>query len=136
MNNVIPISSYDDLKNEKERLKALLKTQKAIINVDIAEIREEFQPVVIASEMFGKLLNREDGKDAVVTAGTNLTIDLLVSKVFSKSNFLIKLILPAILKNLSSHYIPKASPLQKRTSPAPNGVVVRKEPEAVLAGDF
>jgi hypothetical protein len=111
-------------------LKELLKIQKAQISKDLGEIREEFTPVVLASEMFGKLLNREDGKDALVATGTNLTIDLLVNKLFAKSNFLVRLILPVILKNLSSHYIPKApTPLHK---PRRDSVVTG---EPVLAGE-
>jgi hypothetical protein len=84
MNNITrPVTSYDDLVKERERLKELLKIQKAQISKDLGEIREEFTPVVLASEMFGKLLNREDGKDALVATGTNLTIDLLVNKLFA-----------------------------------------------------
>lgn len=126
--NSKPISSYDDLLKEKERLKELLKIQRGQIQKDIDSIGEEFRPVVIASEMFGKLLNREDGKDAIVSAGTHLTIDLLVSKLFAKSNFLIRLLVPVILKNLTSHYIPKAPPLRKKT-------VVTQESEPVLTGE-
>jgi hypothetical protein len=43
-------------------------------------------------------------------AGTNIGIDILVAKFFSKSNFLVKLVLPAILKNVSSHLLPDAPP--------------------------
>ena len=131
MNNITrPVTSYDDLVKERERLKELLKIQKAQISKDLGEIREEFTPVVLASEMFGKLLNREDGKDALVATGTNLTIDLLVNKLFAKSNFLVRLILPVILKNLSSHYIPKAPPPTRK--PRRDSIVTG---EPVLAGE-
>ncbi|HYF68037.1 MAG TPA: hypothetical protein VD884_07870 [Ohtaekwangia sp.] len=123
--HVKPIASYEDLIHEKERLEELLKVQRNQITKDLDEIREEFRPVVIASEMFGKLLSREDGKDPLVSTGTNFTIDLLVGKLFAKSNFLVRLFVPAILKNLSSHYIPKAPVMQKRK--------VTREP--VLAGE-
>lgn len=119
MNNTRPISSYEDLLSEKERLKEILKIQKVQINKDLDEIREEFRPMVVASEMFGKLVKREDGKDALVTTGTNITIDLLISKLFSKSNFLIRLLLPVILKNLTSHYIPKTLPPLRKTVKQP-----------------
>jgi len=129
MNNIIkPITSSDDLLKEKERLTELLKIQKAQIAIDIMEVKEEFRPVVIASEMVGKLFSREDGKDALVSTGTNLTIDLLIGKIFSKSNFIVRLLLPAILKNLTSHYIPKAPPIRKSVR-----TTVKREP--VLAGE-
>jgi hypothetical protein len=114
MNNTRPISSYEDLLAEKERLKEILKIQKVQITKDLDEIREEFRPVVIASEMFGKLARREDGKDTLMTTGTNITIDLLISKLFAKSNFLVRLLLPVILKNFTSHYIPKTMPPLRR----------------------
>jgi hypothetical protein len=115
MNNTRPITSYDDLLKEKERLKELLKIQRTQLTRDVTEIKEEFRPVVLASEMFGKLLNREDGKDAIVSTGTNLTIDLIIGQLFSKSNFLVRFLVPKILKNLTSHYIPKASPTLTHT---------------------
>jgi hypothetical protein len=106
--NSKPISSYEELCQEKERLSELLKMQRVQIQRDFDNIKDELQPMVNLSENISKLLSREDGKDPIVTAGTNITIDILVSKLLGKSNFLLKLILPAILKNLSSHYIPKA----------------------------
>ena len=137
--NSRPISSYDDLCKERERLTELLKAQKVQIQNDIENLKDEFKPVVNLSENVGKLLSREDGKDPLMTAGTNLTIDILVSKLFSKSNFLLKLILPAVLKNLSSHYIPKAVPPKRNSyATAPRieettvrkTVVVKREPAA------
>jgi hypothetical protein len=116
MNNSRPISSYEELCKERERLSELLKAQKVQIQRDFENLKDEFRPVINLSENVGKLLSREDGKDPIVTAGANITIDILVSKLFSKSNFLLKLILPAVLKNLSSHYIPKAMPAVKKPS--------------------
>jgi hypothetical protein len=128
MSNSRPISSYEDLCREKERLSDLLKAQKVQIQKDIDELKNEFRPVLHLSDNVSKLLSREDGKDPLVTAGTNLTIDILVSKLLGKSNFLLKLVLPAILKNLSSHYIPKA-PVRKTpvlNRPKTEETVVRK----------
>lgn len=105
-----PISSYEDLCKEKERLTQLLKSQRAQIQRDIEELKDEFKPVVSLSENVSKLLSREDGKDPLYAAGTNIGIDILVAKFFSKSNFLVKLVLPAILKNVSSHLLPEAPP--------------------------
>jgi|GEM_PF-4187981 hypothetical protein len=105
-----PISSYEDLCKEKERLTQLLKSQRAQIQRDIEELKDEFKPVVSLSENVSKLLSREDGKDPLYAAGTNIGIDILVAKFFSKSNFLVKLVLPAILKNVSSHLLPDAPP--------------------------
>lgn len=115
--NSRPISSYEDLCREKERLTELLKGQKAQITRDLEELKAEFKPMVSLSENVGKFLTREDGKDPLVTAGTNIGIDILVSRMFSRSNFFLKLVLPAVLKNVSSYFIPKAHPhFRKPTS--------------------
>jgi hypothetical protein len=108
--NSRPISSYEDLCKEKERLTELLKGQRAQIQRDIEGLKNEFKPIVSLSENVTKLLSREDGKDPLVSAGTNIGIDILVSKLFSRSNFLLRLVLPAILKNISSHILPDAPP--------------------------
>ena len=113
--NSKPISSYEDLCNEKERLTEMLKGQKAQIQRDIEALKDEFTPMLSLSENVSKLLSREDGKDPIVAAGTNIGIDLLIGKMFSKSNFLVRFLLPAILKNVSSHLLPDAiGPFKKQ----------------------
>lgn len=112
--NSRPISSYEDLCREKERLTEALKGQRAQIQKDIDELKNEFRPIVSLSENVSKLLSRDDGKDPIVAAGTNIGIDILVAKLFSKSNFLLRLVLPAILKNLTSHILPEAPPMFRK----------------------
>ena len=112
--NSKPITSYEDLCKEKERLTELLKAQKAQIHRDIEELKNEFRPMVSLSENVAKLLSREDGKDPIVAAGTNIGIDILAGKLLSKSNFLVRFILPSILKNISSHLLPDATPPFKK----------------------
>ena len=85
--NSKPISSYEDLCKEKERLAELLKAQKTQIHRDLDEIKGEFRPMLIFSENVSKLLSREDGKDPIVAAGTNIGIDLLAAKLFSLLRF-------------------------------------------------
>jgi hypothetical protein len=127
-----PITSYEDLCAERERLEELLKIQKAQIQRDVQNLRGEIQPIINVSEMIGKLLKKDEGKDAVVTAGTNITIDLITAKLFGKSNFLLRLVLPALLKNLSSHYIPKSLPPLNFHKLSPNGDPVRQRTAAVV----
>jgi hypothetical protein len=118
--NSRPISSYEDLCKERERLTELLKAQKAQIHRDVEGIKDEFRPMISLSENVAKLLSREDGKDPLVAAGTNIGIDILAGKLFQKSNFLLRFILPSILKNITSHLLPDATgasrrPLVKKT---------------------
>ncbi len=122
MNNIAtrPINTYQDLVEEKERLEELLKIQRSLIQNDIRELKEEFKPAVQVANVIGKITTREDGQSDILTKGTSLTLDLLVSRLFSKSNFLVRLIVPAVLKNLSSHYLPKAVPMIKRIVVGPS----------------
>jgi hypothetical protein len=117
--NSRPISSYEDLCKEKERLTELLKAQRIQIHRDVDEIKNEFRPMLSLSENVSKLLSREDGKDPIVAAGTNIGIDILASTLFSKSNFIVRLLLPSILKNISSHLLPKAQPPKRALSKKP-----------------
>jgi len=125
-----PISSYDELCAERERLQALLKYQKALIQKDLQELRAEVQPVINVSNIVGKLLSREEGKDAVMTAGTNITIDLLSTTLLKKSNFFLRVLLPVLVKNFTSHYLPKAMPPQRQGPAANNRIHERTSPDA------
>jgi hypothetical protein len=114
MNNNISINSYEDLVREKARLEELLKIQRTQIQRDFRDLKDEFKPVINVSSTIGKMISREDGKDPVVTAGTNITIDIIAMKLLRNSNFFLKVIVPAILKNISSHFLPKPGPSIKR----------------------
>lgn len=108
------IKSYDDLVRERERLKELLKVQRGLIQKDIATVKASFSPLINVSSFFEKLTTRESAQDGVIAAGANVTIDFIVSQLFAKSNLLVKLFLPVLLKNLSSHYLPNVVSTAKR----------------------
>jgi hypothetical protein len=112
MNNAI--TTYDDLIQEKQRLKELLLIQKNQIRADLKSLKEEFNPVMHVASLVNKLITREDTEGTVAATGTNITIDLLTSRLFAKSNFLVRFLVPVLLKNLSSHYVPKAVPALKK----------------------
>jgi hypothetical protein len=123
-----PITSYEELGQERERLKLLLKAQEAQIKKDVQELKAEFKPLVNISNVVGKFVSRENHKDAVVSAGTNITIDLIANSIFAKSNFFVRSVLPALLKNFTSHYLPNAiSPLRK---PGVSADAIKRQPSA------
>lgn len=99
------IQTYQDLMDEKERLQSLLKVQKAAVNLDIQEIKEELEPVRSALSIAGKLVTR-DSSNLLLNAGANTLIDLLVKKLLlSKAGWITRLAVPFMLKNYSSHFI-------------------------------
>jgi hypothetical protein len=99
------LQSYQDLVDEKERLRSLLQMQKEIVHQDIREIGEGLAPVRSVISLAGKLITR-DSSNLLVNAGTNTLIDLVVKKLFlSKAGWLMRLAVPFLLKNFSSHII-------------------------------
>lgn len=99
------ITSYNDLLEEKERLKKLLQAQKELIREDVAEIKEELRPVREAAGIVGKFISR-DNSNPLLTMGTNTAVDLLVRKlILSKAGWFGKLIIPFLVKNYASHFV-------------------------------
>jgi hypothetical protein len=99
------ITSYNDLLEEKERLKALLQAQKELIREDVSEIKEELRPVREAAGVIGKFISR-DNSNPLLTMGTNTAVDLLVRKlILSRAGWFGKLIIPFLVKNYASHFV-------------------------------
>lgn len=99
------IRSYQDLLVEKDRLKALLHTQKELVRQDIREIKEEFAPVKAAISILGKVTTKEPG-NFLLTGTANSIIDLVVKKLLlRRSGWLVRTVVPFLLKNYSSHFI-------------------------------
>lgn len=99
------ITSYKELLEERERLEALLKSQKELVKQDMRAIKEEFAPVRAAVAFTGKLLSR-DRSNWVLNASANAAIDLLVKKLLlGRAGWITKWLVPFVLKNYSSHFI-------------------------------
>ncbi|PZR27094.1 MAG: hypothetical protein DI535_11815 [Citrobacter freundii] len=105
MTNKPIIRTYDDLLNEKARLKELLQAQKQLIRADVEEIKLEFQPVKNAIGVIGKFTTR-DKSNPLLTTATETVIDLVVRKlILSRSGWLTKMVVPFLMKNVSSHLV-------------------------------
>ena len=112
MNSISPnhkINSYQDLQAERERLEEVIKVQKLRIRHDMdelkAEAKKEFKPVADAAEFVKKLASPATRNDTLLGIGTNLTLEVLIRRLFAKSGILIQLFLPTILKNYSTHVL-------------------------------
>jgi hypothetical protein len=110
MNSIAPnhkINTYDDLKAERTRIEDAIKIQKMRIRHDIDELKAEakaqFQPVARAAEFVQKLASPATRNDTLLGIGTNLTLEVLIRRLFAKSNLLIQIIVPTLLKNYSTH---------------------------------
>jgi hypothetical protein len=125
MNNVI--TTRDDLMKEEQRLLALLGVQKDIIKGDIQGIKEELSPAISAASTIMKFATYDNKDHVALKVGTNFTIDWLAQKLFPRSGFLVKMLLPPLLKNYSSHYVDKAPSALKNIGSKIAGLFNRKK---------
>jgi hypothetical protein len=99
------IRTYDDLLAEKQRLQALLNTQKQIIREDINEIRQELAPVKTAINFVGKLTT-QDHSNPLISGTMNTIIDLVMRNVvLARAGWFTRFIVPYFMKNFSSHVV-------------------------------
>lgn len=104
------ITSYETLMEEQQRLKDKLQIQKLQIQKDVMELKQELKPVISVASFLGKMAIPDASQNSAVQAGAGLTIEWILKKVLSSSNPILGMILPALVKNYSSHYIGKAVP--------------------------
>ena len=100
-----PIRTYEDLLEEKARLKLLLSAQKELVRQDINQLKQELAPVRSAISMVGKFATK-DNRSWILTTAADTIIDLVVKRMLlSKAGFFTKLAVPFFMKNFSSHII-------------------------------
>ena len=97
------INSYKELLEEKARLKALLVTQELQIKEDWQSLKEELKPAMLIGSTLRKVFTRGAGLTAA-QLGINMVTDGFVKKVvLRKAGWLIRLIIPLLIKNYASH---------------------------------
>ena len=95
------IQTYDDLIEEKKRLEALLAVQKDEIDTSWQGVKSSLNPLNNAASFLGKI-TRSDKSNPLLTVGIGFIGDLVLRKVF-KAGWLIRLVVPFVVKNYSSH---------------------------------
>lgn len=97
------INSYKELLEEKARLKALLVTQELQIKEDWQSLKEELKPAMLIGATLRKVFTRGAGLTAT-QLGINMLTDGFVKKVIlRKAGWLIRLVVPLLIKNYASH---------------------------------
>lgn len=100
-----PIRTYEDLLEEKARLKLLLSAQKELVRQDINQLKQELAPVKSAISVVSKFTTK-DYRSWILTTAADTIIDLVVKRMLlSKAGFFTKLVVPFFMKNFSSHII-------------------------------
>jgi hypothetical protein len=70
-------------------------------------LKEEVEPALKVASFVGKVTTRDTRSNVVLQTGANLAIDWVTRKFFPKTNFIVKLLGPVLLKNYASHLINK-----------------------------
>jgi hypothetical protein len=99
------IQTYQDLLDEKQRLESVLKLQKENLRQDIEELKESIAPFRKIGTFVSKLFTRKDNS-FVVDAGISTLVTFGVKRLLlARAGWLTRLIIPFIIKNLSSHVV-------------------------------
>jgi len=99
------INNYDDLMEEKERLKERLKESKANIKYNIALIKEELNPLsAIKDTAMGAF--KKDTSNPLVQFGIKRGTEFLLGKVLLKrAGWLPKLVVPFVVRELTTRFV-------------------------------
>lgn len=96
------IRTYEDLVKQREQLEILLEAQKELIKYDFQEVKYESRA---ALQSAGKAFTRNTS-NMLLNTGANKLIDTVVKNVLlSRAGWVMRLVVPFLLKNVSSHYI-------------------------------
>jgi hypothetical protein len=103
------ITSSEDLQLERTRLTTLIALQKYQVRKDIEDIREEIaeklHPVAETAGFVKKLTSPETRATGLLQIGSSVLVETLVRRIFAKSNLLVQLVVPNIVKNYSTHLL-------------------------------
>jgi len=106
------INNYEELVLERKKLEADLAHYKFVITRELDEIKQKVEPITDVVSFFSSSKN-STGNNNLVKAGANLGIELFVRQKLAKAGWLTKLVLPFILKKISSKAIEKVQEIRK-----------------------
>jgi hypothetical protein len=99
------IKTYEDLEAEQKRLEGLLYSHNASLKDNIAGIKHGLKPFNLVFSTVSKAVTR-DRSGPMLNLGIDLGIDFLFRKVLlARAGYLTRVIVPFVVKNLSSHII-------------------------------
>jgi hypothetical protein len=99
------IRTYKDLLEEEQRLQLQLKAQEVLIRQDLADMKENIEPVRKLFNTVQKIFTR-DNRVPVFNVGLELVIDILLRRfILRRAGWFAKSIVPYLVKNYSSHII-------------------------------
>jgi hypothetical protein len=96
------IRTYEDLVSHREQLELLLEAQQELVKEDFRQVKHEAGKSIAS---IGKIFTR-DTSNFLLMSGANRIIDGVVKNfLLSRAGWFMRLAVPFLLKNFSSHYI-------------------------------
>ncbi len=100
--------AYDQLLLEEQQLEEDLRFHRKRIIDKWQHLKASVQPAVIGMKLAENVLTRAETNNPVLNTGVNWAIDLLVKKwILKKSGWITKMLVPFVIKNITSNVIQK-----------------------------
>lgn len=87
----------------------MIDEQRQLLQHDFIEfrnqLRKDARPAIKVINFVKNFVRPETRNGTLLSLGTSLTLNFVLRKLFLKSNFLVRMIVPSMLKNFSTHII-------------------------------
>ncbi len=102
------INNYEDLIIERSRLELEIQRQKAILKMEMNEVKAKLEPLGDLISFMGIFKKKDVGTSSLLKTGVSMGIDLLVrDNLLAKAGWIVRTLLPVILKGISNQFISK-----------------------------
>ncbi len=96
------INNYEELLAERKRVEANIVEQRLMLKAGLQEVKEKLEPFMYLLPILN-IFKKKDTNHSLMNAATSVGIDLFVGqKLLSKAGWFTRLIVPMILKGVSS----------------------------------
>lgn len=100
------INNYEDLVLERKRIENKIVEEKQNINKKITELKRKFEPILYVLPFLSFFKKKDSGGSPLLKTGMSLGIDWLLGRgMLSKANWLVRLLVPAVLRSVTSKVI-------------------------------
>jgi len=100
------ISNYDELVVARKMSESIIADRKRIIHERVEDLKEKIAPLLLILPILNIFKKKEAHNGSLLKVGTSLAIDLLVGqKLLRKAGWITRLLVPTLLKTVSSRVI-------------------------------
>jgi hypothetical protein len=99
------ISSYEELLQEKQRLKLLLSEREMAVRTEFEEIKTKLRPLTTIMD-FAEKITTKDSTNPLINTGIDVGVNFLLRKVLLRNaGWILKLLTPIFVRNYISHEV-------------------------------